>query len=166
MSPKQLAAMDQAVMVAEDVISDRYHLTLSSWKKYRYDIRTLKDLRKSEIAPQVFAQIVRYGRPTPPEGLRQGDFYSICIQDHNILGALERDPDLQLYPLLLYVLTHELVHVVRFYTFLQFFHANEAEREKEETRVHRITHDLLRRISLPEMDLVFQFYADHRRLVD
>ncbi|MEW5722053.1 MAG: hypothetical protein AB1896_03035 [Thermodesulfobacteriota bacterium] len=165
LSREQLKTVDQAVSVSEEVTSDRFHLTLSSWKKYRYDIRTLRQLEPQEITSDIFAQIVRYGPSTLPHGLREGDFYRICLQDHNILSALRREPQLELYPLLIYVVAHELVHIVRFYKFFQFFHADEAERAAEEARVHRITFDMLKKIKIPGMPLIFTFYSQHRELV-
>jgi hypothetical protein len=163
MDDAQLKVVDHAITVAEDVISDRFHLTMAAWKKYRYDIRGLKDLRPEEILADVFAQIVRYGRPAPPDGLRMGDFYRICLMDHNILAALNRDDRLELYPLMVYIITHELIHIVRFYTFKQFFHAQPEEREAEETRVHQLTFDVLRKAHPAGMNPIFEFYAEHRR---
>ena len=163
---EQLETVNHAVAVSEDIISDRFQLTISAWKKYRYDIRTQKALKAGEMVPEVFAQIIRYGRPAPPDGLRVGDFYSICLQDHNILGALDREPELRLLPLLLYVITHELVHVIRFYKFVQFFDADEAQRAAEEIRVHQQTYELLQKIKLADMEQIFRFYAEHRSLVD
>ena len=161
----QLETVKQAVSVAEDIISDRFQLTISSWKKYRYDIQTLRGLTEDEIVSDVFAQIVRCARPTPPEGLRLGDFYRICIQDHNILAALNREPKLKLFPLMLYVLTHELVHIVRFYKFYQFFEADENARSAEEVRVHRITYEMLRNLNLSDLAPIIDFYARHREMV-
>ena len=166
LSPVQIQTVDQAVTIAEDIISDHFQLTISSWKKYRYDIRTLKDLSPEEIVPDVFAQIIRYARPVPPDGLRVTDFYRICLQDHNIIAALRRDPALALLPLCLYVLTHELVHLVRFYKFFQFFHADEKERAAEEIRVHEITYQILKSLKFENMAQIFEFYALHRQMVD
>ena len=162
----QLTVFHQAVSVSEDVISDHFQLTMSSWRKYRYDIRTLKQLTDEETAPEVFAQIIRYARPTPPEGLREGDFYSICVQDHNINRAFRREPKLMPYPFFIYILTHELIHVVRFYKFMQFFHADPREREAEEVRVHQLTFELLKPVGLAGLDRIFDYYADHRELLD
>ncbi|MFH1136955.1 MAG: hypothetical protein V1816_12845 [Pseudomonadota bacterium] len=161
----QLETVNQAVIVAEDIISDRFQLTISSWKKYRYDIQTLAGLIPAETAPDVFAQIVRYVRPAPWGGLRPGDFYRICLQDHNILAALDREPKLRLFPLMVYVLTHELVHIVRFYKFFQFFDADENDRRAEEVRVHRITYDMLRKLNLSDLAIIMDFYARHREMV-
>lgn len=160
----QLIITGQALTVAEEVVADWFHLTSSSWKQYKYDVRTLKDLSKEEISPTGFAQIVRYGRPGFPAGLRQGISYRICLQDHNILKALRREPDLKLFPLMIYVLTHELVHIVRFGTFRQFFDADQKDREIEEARVHQLTYDLLRPVKVAELSVVTDLYSNHREL--
>jgi hypothetical protein len=151
-----------AAEVSEDLISDRFHLTKSSWLKYPYEIKTLKDLTPFEVVPEAFAQIVRLGRPAPPEGLRRRDLYRICLQDHNILSALGRDPKLNLVPLLVYVLTHELVHLIRFYKFYQYYDVDSHQRVDEEARVHQITFELLRPLKMDGMETILDFYADHR----
>lgn len=163
---EELITVNHAVSVAEDVISDRYQLTISSWKKFRYNIRTLKDLKPNETVPDVFAQIIRYSRPAPPDGMREGEFYSICLQDHNILEALKRDSNIKLLPLLVYVMTHELIHIVRFYKFDQFFDAAPREKEKEEARVHQLTYEILNNVKLPDIPMVLEYYARHRELID
>ncbi|MBW1711012.1 MAG: hypothetical protein JRG97_14790 [Deltaproteobacteria bacterium] len=161
----QLDIVNQAVSISEDVVNDRFNMTLSTWKKYRYDIRTHKDLRDHEKAPNVFAQIIRYSRPAPPNGLRERDFYSICIQDHNILQALKRETELTLRPLLIYVLSHELVHIIRFYRFLQNFDADEKSRTIEEARVHHITYEMLKAIKLDDLPIILNYYSKHREMV-
>jgi hypothetical protein len=114
-----------------------------------------------EIASSVFAQVVRYVRPEGPNGMRSGDWYRICLQDHNILAALERDRQLDLFPLLVYIFTHELVHVVRFYKFLQCFEADDYSRGKEEATVHDLTHRILRRINMRSMPSILGYYSEH-----
>ena len=161
----QLSIVQQAVSISEDVVNDHFTLTLSTWKKYRYDILTLKDLAKSEITPHAFAQIMRYSRPAPPEGLRHRDFYRICLQDHNILEAKKREAKLDLLPLLTYIVTHELVHIIRFYRYDQGFVATEKAQAEEEALVHRLTYEMLRPVKLSELDVVLKYYASHREMV-
>jgi len=161
----QLSIVKQAVSISEDVVNDHFRLTLASWKKYRYDIRTLKDLTPEEIVTDAFAQIKRYGRPAPPDGLRQQDFFRICIQDHNIRTAQERESNLGLLPLLTYVITHELVHVIRFYRYDQSFQADERALAAEESLVHQLTYDLLKSITLAELSTILDYYAAHRQMV-
>lgn len=159
----QIEQMKQAVCLSEEVISEWFHLTTSCWRRYRYDVRTLKFLSPDEIASSVFAQVVRYGRPEGPSGMRQGDWYRICLQDHNILAALQRDPALDLFPLLVYVFTHELVHVVRFYKFYQCFEADDYSRAKEEATVHDLTHRILHQVNMGAIPNILKHYAEHRQ---
>lgn len=161
----QLSIVNQAVTISEDVVSDNFNLTISAWKRYRYEIQTLKDLTGQEVSSDIFAQILRYSRPGPPEGLRRNDFYRICLQDHNIIEAVERDSTLNLLPLLIYIVTHELVHIVRFYQFLQNYDAPEKEREAEETRVHQLTYNMLKAIRLEDLPVILDFYSKHREMI-
>ena len=71
------------------------------------------------------------------------DFYRVCLQDHNILKTLKNGHDLRLFPLLLYIVTHELVHIVRFSQFLALFETPEEHKHEEERRVHRLTQNIL-----------------------
>ncbi len=152
--------------IAEDVISDWFKLTLDDWKKYRYELKTRRHLSKDEIVPDVFAQILRYGPAERTDRLRKGDFYRICLQDQNILCALEREEQLKLRPLLVYVLTHELVHIIRFYKFFQFFHADAGERAEEESRVHVLTYDMLKATGVADLPMIFDLYSRHREMID
>jgi hypothetical protein len=90
------------------------------------------------------------------------DFYKICLQDLAILEALDRSPSLRLFPFTLYIITHELIHIVRFTKFLQSFVATENERHAEEVRVHDKTHEILKPVRIPGMAAVFDFYARWR----
>ena len=89
-------------------------------------------------------------------------FYKICLQDAAILSAVEKTDDLFLDPFLLYILTHELVHVVRFSKFNQRYeNKNEADVTlDEERKVHFITHTILKPVTVPGMSKVFDFYKD------
>jgi hypothetical protein len=118
------------------------------------------DLLPQEIVDGPFAQIVRYvGRKADTSlGSSRYDFYKICLQDHNILEALKAFSELQLLPFSLYIVCHELIHVIRFSTFLQAFDASDEERLEEETRVHDKTRSILEKASIEGMDAVFAFY--------
>jgi hypothetical protein len=137
--------LKEAVVIAEEMTSDFFKLSPSHWRRARYDISTLEALKREEISPHALALVAKYdGRPQdrhlPSAGF---DFYRICLQDHNILKALELRGDLSIFPLLTYILTHELVHIVRFSQFLARFEALERERLQEEERVHRLTQKIL-----------------------
>ncbi len=160
----QIQIISQAVEIAEDVTANYFKISTAQWKHVRYDIRTLTDLREDEITKSAFAQITRYGRK--PEhtvaGVRHYEYFKICLQDHNIIAAVDRDDSLQLLPLGIYVVTHELVHVVRFCKYLQRFDADPVERQREEMRVHEITHEALGTLGLSHLAYVLHAYRNYQ----
>ena len=164
----ELDVVNNAVAMAEELVSNHYKMSASQWLRPKYDVKTLADLNPDEIVSGPFAQIIRY------EGKLEGgvlgssayDFYKICIQDHTILATLKARPDIQLHPFTLYVVTHELVHIVRFSRFLQHFNANEEEKLEEEHRVHRITHDILGLVKSHGLDAVLDYYGRWHTPID
>ena len=163
-NPAQIRVISQAVEISEDVTANHFKIPTAQWKHVRYDICTLAGLKGEEITQIAFAQISRYSREPDHtlRGGRQYDYFKICLQDHNIMAAVERDELLHLLPLSVYVVTHELVHVVRFCKFLQHFDAEPEERQLEETRVHEITQKALSTLSLPDLDYVLQAYQKYQ----
>ncbi len=164
----QLMTVNNAVAMAEELVSNHYKMSASQWLHPKYDVKTLTDLSQDEVVNGPFAQIIRY------EGKLKGgllgssayDFYKICIQDHAILNTLQAHPQMTLSPFVLYVVTHELVHIVRFSRFLQNFNANDTEKLSEERRVHGITHEILDAVKSRGMDIVLDFYATWRTPID
>ncbi len=153
----------QAAVIAEDMTSDFYKLSHSRWLRSRYDILTLRDLKAEEISPHALALVARYaGRPA--DCLLKSaafDYYRVCLQDHNILEALRRGPGLAPLPLFCYVLTHELVHIVRFSLFEARFEASDRERAAEEREVHRLTQAILAPLRFLELKPVIAYYDIH-----
>jgi len=163
-NPQQIRVVSQAVEIAEDVTANYFKISTAQWKHVRYDIQTLTDLRDDEITESAFAQITRYSRKPDHtlSGVRHYDYFKICLQDHNIVAAVERDKLLQLLPLGVYVVTHELVHVVRFCKYLQRFDAELVERQREEMRVHEITQRALGTLKLSHLAYVLQTYRNYQ----
>ena len=164
----QLAVVNNAVAMAEELVSDYYKMSASQWLHPKYDVKTLADLTEDEIVTGPFAQIIRYEGKLKGDllGSSTYDFYKICIQDHAILNVLQNRPDIVLSPFALYVVTHELVHIVRFSRFLQTFNASEMEKLVEERRVHGITHEILDPVKRPGLENVLDFYATWRSPID
>lgn len=160
-TPDQMVLINNAVSMAEELVSNHYKMSASQWLHPRYDVKTVADLADDEIVPGPFAQILRY--EGKPDGRMLGsstyDFYKICIQDPAILGVLCLHPEIALFPFALYIITHELIHIVRFSRFLQNFNATEAARLAEEHRVHAITRDILNPVNLAGMAPVMAFYS-------
>lgn len=158
----EIEILRHAVFIAEEIISDHYKISTSEWKRYRYDFQSLKDLDPTEIIDRAFAQIYRYTR-SPHQKLRgseTGDYFKICLQDHVIRRAVQRDIHIRLLPLATYIATHELIHVVRFAKFIQRFDSTPAERAAEEARVHSLTHQLLKNRKIQGLDEVLEAFKD------
>jgi hypothetical protein len=161
-SPAEIEVVSQAVEIAEDVTANHFKISTARWKHVRYDIRTLAELSPHEITDYAFAQITRYSGKTELSGQRHYDYFKICLQDQNIKAAVERDERVKLLPLGIYVVTHELVHIVRFCKFLQRFDAEPLERQREEMRVHEITQRVLGGLKLPHLGYVLEVYGDYQ----
>ena len=160
----QLDSVNQAVSVSEEMVSNYYKLSDTQMLQLNYDIRTSSRLAPHEIVGDHFAQIVRYRARKKASMLETEaeDFYLVCIQDHAILDAIDRFPALCLYPFMLYIVCHELIHVVRFRRFLQHFHVPPEERQIEEIRVHHETREVLRQSRARDLDAVLTFYGQWR----
>jgi hypothetical protein len=157
---KQLKIVNQAISSSEDLVSNAYKMSASQWRRLKYDIKTLLDLTPEEVIPGPFAQIIRYkGQPKDTSlGSSSYDFYKICLQDYTILSAVKESPQIKLFPFMLYIISHELIHIVRFSQFLQNFDASLDERLTEEARVHQKTHHILRDIQVDGLDSVLEYY--------
>jgi hypothetical protein len=154
--------LKDAAVIAEEATSDFFKLSPCHWRRARYDILTLEALRAEEISSHALALVAKYdGRPAD-RLLRSAafDFYRVCLQDHNILKTLKHVNDLSLFPLLLYIVTHELVHIIRFSQFLALFEAPEEHKQVEEQRVHRLTQKILAPLKIRDLPPVMRYYDD------
>lgn len=165
-SQSQIAIVNNSVAIAEELVSNHYKMSASQWLHPKYDVKTLAELSSEEVVEGPFAQVIRYIglRKNTILGTNAYDFYKICLQDHAIITALNNDPKLKLLPFCLYIVCHELIHIVRFSRFLQSFDASPEEKFKEETRVHDSTHLILKPLKLPGLHLVLDYYRKWREL--
>ena len=164
-SGHQIKIVNQTVSLAEELVSNHYKMSASQWLRPKYDVKTLADLTPEEIVYGPFAQIVRYEGKRKDTALGSGvfDYYKICLQDHAIHEVLQDSPSMSLFPFCLYIITHELIHIVRFSKFLQNFDASPMEKLTEEKRVHENTHQILKQIKVSGMPEVFEFYSKWRQ---
>jgi hypothetical protein len=161
---KHIHTVDDALGIAEESTGDFFKFSFGQWKRLRYEVKTLSDLHESQIVYGAFA-LLEKGFKTiakPDPGRAAADSYIICLQDHHILEALKRDKELGLLPLLVYIFTHELVHIVRFCNFSQRFEITGKERDKEERIVHATTYEILKDLSLNKMHYILESYENHR----
>jgi len=159
-----LKVVSDALEIAEDATGNFYKFSLGQWKRHRYDVKTRSSFRPEEMNFSALAVLFKGMRMVEDfhPRTKDKDFYFICLQDHSILEVLERDRYLTLLPLLIYVFTHELVHIVRFCNFFQMFDVSQKKRFEEEGIVHTTTFEILKDFSLPNLDYVLDSYRDHR----
>ncbi len=154
-----------ATQYAEDLSCRYFRLKEIFTKHLAYEYRTLSDLNDHEIIDHGFAHLVRY-RLKPHKILpdpHYRELYSICLQDHRILDVVKNRQDgVQLKPLMLYIMTHELIHIIRFSKFNQDFDASSSIREEEEKSVHTITYEVLRKLEDRGVNWVLDCYSPFR----
>ncbi len=166
--PEDIETVNASVAMAEELVSNFYKMSANEWLHPKYDVKTLADLSRGEIVDGPFAQIIRYEGQLKDTSLGSTtyDFYKVCLQDHAILSALEERSGLKLFPFVLYIVTHELIHIVRFSKFLQNFDASSEEKMQEEKRVHKYTHEILNPVRLGGLHFVLYFYKRWRTPID
>jgi hypothetical protein len=118
---------------------------------------TLSEVQGPERAENAFAHLVVYERSRPAG---EEHLYRICLQDDTILRRVVGEGDDWLGALLVYILTHELVHVVRFQRAEQSYQVEASTREHEEDEVHRITLELLRQKAEPRWERLNELYGN------
>lgn len=152
----QKGLAQKAGRVAQSLVTNYYCIAPREWRNMRYEVKTLEALRSSEVADHALAQTLCYSfcRQAGPRVIEQGDLYRVCLQDHNILEAAALR-NLCLQPVLTYVLTHELVHVVRFGQRLQSVDLPPEMRHLEERNVEKTTRTILAHAGYTEIINLF-----------
>jgi hypothetical protein len=165
---EQISLAGRIFSQAEKMAGGYFRIGPAEWRERRYDVKTLAFLDKHEVREGTFAHLCKYQLRKEPEG-KDGEFhfYRICLQDGLILDAVERAHSfIRLSPLLLYIAAHELVHVIRFERGEGNFDAPEEEKPGEEEKVHRITRNLLKPATDPDLNLVLDCFSNRYRIVD
>ena len=167
-TPGHIEIVNNAVAMSEELVSNEYKMSTNQWLRRKYDVKTLVDLTAGEIVDGPFAQLIRYEgqRNDSSLGSASYDFYKICLQDHSILPTLTKWPDIELMPFTMYIVIHELIHIVRFSMFLQNFDASKKEMIEEEKRVHEKTHEILINVRDTGLDPVFNYFDKWRAPLD
>jgi hypothetical protein len=147
---EQLSLLQTALRRSEALVARGFRIPALPSQRYPYELVTPVDLRESERAEEALAHLVIYERDRP-RGTEH--LYRICLQDDLILRrANEGEGQGWLEALLVYILTHELVHVVRFQRDEGSFMAAPEARQIEEAQVHQLTLALLEEGGLPNWE--------------
>jgi hypothetical protein len=141
-SPPQRSLVLQALQEAEERTTAYYCIPPFRWEQLQYDLLTQKD-QEWEPLPEPMLARVRCLQHIKPS--RYFDFYRIELNDPGILAAARRERLAgNLYPFFVYILTHEMIHMVRLSSILD----NGPEQppacdESEENRVQNISRRIL-----------------------
>jgi hypothetical protein len=134
----------QALDEAEDRTARYYCIPPFRWEKLRYDLLTRKDHGWEPLPDPMLARVRCLQRI---DVNRPFDFYRIELNDGSILAAAQREDLLKerdFYPFLVYILTHEMVHLVRLSSILDNWARTLAPQdESEEHRVQEISRRIL-----------------------
>lgn len=163
---EELLKVEEAVKISEELVNNYFKMSSGQWLRNRYDIKTARDLEGHEQVDGPFAQVIKYEARKKEASLSSSSYtlYKVCLQDKAILCAVQRENFL-LEPFLLYILSHELVHIIRFSKYKQRYeNKNEADVTlDEESQVHLLTYEILKPFPIPGMAKVFEFYKDWRK---
>jgi hypothetical protein len=141
-STPQRSLVFQALGEAEERTAGYYCIPPFRWEKLHFDLLTRADHDWEPFPEPTLARVRCLQRVNPR---RAFDFYRIELNDRSILSAAERENLTQnLYPFFVYILTHEMVHMVRLSSILEngpdtLLSSNETE----EQRVQRISRRIL-----------------------
>jgi len=131
----------QALSEAEALTTEYYCIPPFRWQQLRYDLLTRSDQGWEPLPEDVFARTRCLQRV---ECRQPYDFYRIELNDPIILTAAERENlTHDLYLFLVFILTHEMVHLVRLSTILVNWESPAAADDFEEYRVQGISRRIL-----------------------
>ena len=159
-----LTTISRAASLAEGLTRAYFNLAPDEWKENPYTIFTHKHVGKALHEQDVFAHVVRYKpRVGTPKAPRPGEkeTYGVVLQDPEDSSALLRSAMHDLWTLGLFILTHELTHIVRFRKHHVDFFAPVEGREQEEKLVHGITQEILAGVT--NTDYILSLYEDQWR---
>ncbi|WP_456430809.1 hypothetical protein [Thermosulfuriphilus sp.] len=147
-----LHILAEAQMIAEEAVHDYYALSTRSWLRLPYDVWTREQYFWPEHL-EAFAQLLIYRLPQEAKNfpLDKDFLYLIVLNDQRILRATGGGLPGLLLPFLTYILTHELIHMVRF---SRFEHLPEDEDFSEERSVHGLVKKVLAGVKIKNLDRV------------
>ena len=137
----EIARVERVSVVAEELTSDALPVADFGSPPFKYDIETVATQDSGSAAGlprRALAEVRRVVRFPFGYARRHDPRFRVLLNDPRILAVADRHPG-ALDALLLFVLTHELIHVIRFATFRREFEASRRARRQEEDVVRSLT---------------------------
>ncbi len=133
------SALDEAA----DYLREFYCFSPREWFNHCYDLKTELEGGINCSPKKAFAEVRQYTPIRENFSLFPKERYQICLFDKNILRTLWKQSNMEFYPFMVYILTHELVHVARFCQNLHPFDCDQESLQKEEEKVNQLTQQVL-----------------------
>ncbi len=149
------ALLGDASLLAEELVTDFFHLGSRSWRAIQYEVLTDVEVFLPLPTDSLAALIKAETSAILPH--RRRDFYFVWLRESR-LAHLSQERDF-LYALLLYIFTHELIHMVRFMQFAACFWMDPHKRWEEERLVHRLCQKVLGGVKLPQLKDVLKIFG-------
>jgi hypothetical protein len=149
-------AMDEA----EEHTTNYYCFPPHRWQELRYDLITRHDREWEPMPDPVLAKVQCLERVG---SRRKGplEFWRIQLNDPGIMTVARRENlEPAIHPFLVYILTHEMVHVVRLSSILG--NADLLSSDAEEQRVDRISRQILARAGFQRFGPVLDKFRSPR----
>jgi hypothetical protein len=148
-----------ALTEAAEYLSEFYCFSPREWFNHCYDLRTELELNHGNCNKNAFAEVMQYTPALKELSPFPKERYQICLFDRKILKTLWRYPDLEFYPFMIYILTHELVHIARFCQDFHPFECDEESLQREEEKVTRLTQQVLDVKKSESLSKISSFYS-------
>jgi hypothetical protein len=140
-SAPQRGLIFQALHEAEARTTGYYCIPPFRWERLRFDLLTQADHGWEPIPDPMLARVRCLQRVNQH---RAFDFYRIELNDRSILEAAERENlTKNMYPFFVYILTHEMIHMIRLSSILNGPEIPATGNEPEEQRVQQISRRIL-----------------------
>ena len=149
--------MSRSVEVSEDIVSDSFGLTTDYWKKNPFEVKTLLQERVEKVPDNAYAHLSKYEN-TPylkAFGSDIKSIYKIVIFDPMVLRATMGIKHI-IEPFLIYVIAHELIHILRFSRYECCINLD--EKTREEKIVHKLTNSTLKKVKIPYLTEVIEYF--------
>ncbi len=149
------ALLGEASSLAEELVVDFFRLGGRGCRALQYEVLTDQEFPLPLPADSLAALLRAEVAALLPH--RRRDFYFIFLRESRLAKLEERD---FLYALLLYIFTHELIHMVRFMQFAACFWMMPHKRWEEERLVHTLCRKVLQGLKFPRLDEVLKAFNE------
>ncbi|OAG27870.1 hypothetical protein [Thermodesulfatator autotrophicus] len=146
--------LGEASSLAEALVGDFFNLSDKDWRRLQYEV--LLNENHSLGLPQNALAGLFLLETSDCLPRRRRSFYKLVLAEEQILSLELATSSLK--ALLLYIFTHELVHMIRFVKFIASFWMPEEKRWEEEKKVHLLSKKVLALYKNQEVENILKHF--------